>query len=186
MFLLKPNLNLAAQIATKMSANHKQQTIATFQHQALGLLLLIVAMFALPGCGNEVETRLEDYLMELEFETPLDSAREIKLGSYFISVAARQQETSRNEYDRKWMRLNFELMAVVDPRYESRVRSEIARHRGLLDDTVMLVCRNASLDELTDNRWAILKSRIIDRLRPILGEDYLRQVIVVNNLHEPI
>ena len=147
---------------------------------------LCFGLVALTGCGGEVEAKLEDYLLELEFETPLESTHEIELGSYSVSIAARPQEVSRKVEDRVWVKIRFHLYAVVDPENESAVKSEIARHRGLLDDTIVSVCRNASLEELADNRWAILKSRIIDHIRPILGQDRLRQLVVINNIPERI
>ncbi len=154
--------------------------------RAIAALLLIAAVTVLPGCGGEAEAKLEDYLLELEFETPLELTREIELGSYVISVAARHQEASRSEARPQWMQLRFRLFAVVDPGDESAVNSEIARQRGLLDDTIMLVCRSASLDELVDNRWGMLKSQIIDRIRPILGQNRLRQLLVLDNYCEPL
>ena len=154
--------------------------------RATSLLLVLVAAMVLPGCGGKAEAKLEDYLLELEFETPLESTREIELGSYVMSIAARHQGSSRNDTAPQWMQLKFRLFAVVDPEHESAVRSEIARHQGLLDDTILLVCRSASLDEIVDNRWAILKSRIIDSIRPILGEERLRQLLVTDSNYEPI
>lgn len=149
--------------------------------RAAGVMLLFAVAVVLPGCGSKAEEQLEDYLMELEFDTPLDSTSEIELGSYLMSIAARKQkEISRNQTDRQWVQLRFQLYAVVDPENESSVRSEIARHQGLLDDTILMVCRNASLEELTDNSWVIMKSRIIDQIRPILGHDSLRRLVVSN------
>jgi len=161
-------------------------TLREATRRAIAALLLVAAVVAFPGCGGEAEAKLEDYLLELEFETPLELTREIELGSYIISVAARHQEVARREAKPQWMQLRFRLFAVVDPGDESAVNSEIARHRGLLDDTIMLICRNASIDELVDNRWAILKSQIIDRIRPILGQNRLRQLLVLDNYCEPL
>jgi hypothetical protein len=159
------------------------QGAGIFRLRLGGAMLLVAAVVVLPGCGDEAQARLEDYLMELEFDTPLDSTSEIKLGDYIMSVAARQkQETARNQTKRQWVQLRFTMYAIVDPENESAVRSEIARHQGLLDDTILTVCRDASLDELTDNNWVIMKSRIIDRIRPILGQDRLRQLVVNNNI----
>jgi flagellar basal body-associated protein FliL len=119
--------------------------------------------------------------MELEFDTPLDSTSEIKLGNYVMSIAARQQQdVSRAHSNRQWVQLRITMHVIVDPENESAVRSEIERHKGLLDDTILTVCRNASLDALSDNGWVIMKSRIIDNIRPILGQDSLRQLVVSN------
>ena len=146
-------------------------------------MLLLAAVVVLPGCGDEAQARLEDYLLELEFDTPLDATSEIELGNYVMSIAARkQQEISRNQADRQWVQLRFKLHVIVDPENESAVRSEIARHQGFLDDTILMVCRKASIDELADNSWVIMKSRIIDEIRPILGQDRLRQLVVSNNV----
>ncbi len=154
--------------------------------RAVVALLLIGTVIVLPGCGGEAKAKLEDYLVELEFETPLESTREVELGSYIISVAARRQDASKQGTKPQWMQVRFKLLAVVDPRNESAVKSEVARHRGMLDDTVLLVCRSASLEELVDSRWSILKAKIIDSVRPILGQDRLRQLLVIDNICEPI
>ena len=170
---------------TVSTLSHKPSQAEALKRLLVGLGLCAIAV-SLAGCGGEAEAKLDDYLLELEFETPLESTSELEIGTYLTTVAARQQTVSGAETEPQWMQIRFKMYAVVDPGNVSVVESEIARHQGLLDDTIMLVCRNASVDELADNRWAILKSRIIDNIRPILGEDRLRQLLIVDNICEPI
>ncbi|MCG8450939.1 MAG: hypothetical protein MI725_15335 [Pirellulales bacterium] len=137
----------------------------------------------LPGCGGEVEAKLEDYLEELEFDAPLDPVKEVQLGEhhpqgfYRISVAASNQDALRREIEPVWVEVKFKLFVVIAPESEKMVRAAVDRYRGRIDDVVVSNTRRLSLEELDDIRLATLKSRLIDALRPLLGEDRIRQLI---------
>ncbi len=137
---------------------------------------------ALPGCGKVEEVKFDAYLDELDVDASLKSAEEINLGTYNIASAlpAPEKPTSNDEDDEEleplWVQVHFELFAIVAPEDKSAVVAACERHRGMLDDTVVTICREATKEELDDSRWATLKSRLIDGIRPILGDDRVRQL----------
>ncbi len=138
--------------------------------------LVVFACFLLAGCGNEKKSQLDVYLDELEVERTLEAAKEVPLGTYGIASALPLQGNSREEAKTFWIHLRFELIAIVDPSDEKAVLAAAERHRGMLDDTIISVCRKATKEELEDNRWATLKSRMLDAIRPILGDNRIRQL----------
>ena len=158
----------------------------------LGWLILIAAGLTLPGCGGEVQAKLDDYLEELEFDTPLDTVKELQIGThhargyYRISLAATSQGTQVGLLDSNWLQVRFKLFVVVAPENEKAVMAAMERHRGKIDDVVGSVCRKLTLEELDDFRLIALKAHMIDELRPLLGEDRVRQVIFSDFKWEPI
>lgn len=149
-------------------------------------LLLVWASCALAGCGGSDQPQLEDYLEELEFESPLQETTEIDLGAYQVSSAARRGDPSDRREPPMWVQIRFSLSIATTPEEESAVLDANERHRGMVDDAILSVCRSASITELEDNRWASIKSRMLDRLRPILGEHRIRQIMLNDFEWEPI
>jgi hypothetical protein len=124
-------------------------------------------------------------------EASLDSAEELLLGTYDIASALpalerRTSEDDDEEVEPLWVKVRFELYAIVAPEDRKTVEAACERHRGMLDDAVVTICREASKEELDDSRWATLKSRLIDALRPILGDDRLKQLSFVDFGWEPL
>jgi hypothetical protein len=144
---------------------------------ALGMIGALVLM---PGCGEVEEAKFEVFLDELDVDASLDSAEEIQLGVYNIASALPAPDKPVTDDDEEveplWVQIRFELFAVVAPEDRKTVEAACERHRGMLDDTVVTICREASKEELDDSRWATLKSRLIDAIRPILGDDRVRQL----------
>lgn len=147
---------------------------------------LSAVVLVLTGCGGEAKVTLEDYLAELELETPLESVAEVEIGSYRFSCAARHKNPSGVETEPIWVQVTFKLYAGAAHRDKSSILAACERHRGMLDDAILTVFRQASIDELEDNSWAALKSRVIDTVRPLLGESKVRQVFFENFSWEPI
>lgn len=128
------------------------------------------------GCVETPEATLDVYLDEVEFQNSSESAREIELGEFTVASAL---QSSESEYDREqaiWVDIRFRLIAIVDADDEDAVQNAASRHRGLLDDTIITVCRETTKEELADSRWATFKARLIDAVRPILGETRIRQL----------
>ena len=147
----------------------------------------IVALVGLmSGCGGEPAAKLDDYLEELEFDTPLDSSQEIELGTHVISIAARDRDKLNRKPPAHWVQVRFKLIAVVAPKDGAAVRAACDRHRGMLDDAILRIFRSSTIGELTDTRWATLKSRVIDSIRPILGGERVRQIVFLDYICEPI
>ncbi len=141
---------------------------------------------ALPGCSGPDMPMLDDYLEELEFNTPLESLKEVPLGTFRISSVPRHEDPSKHKSKPAWMQINFKLYVIATPENESAILAAYERHRGMFDDTVIKIFRNASLDELSDPRWATIKSRLSDSTRPILGSERVRQIVVDDYTWEPI
>lgn len=141
----------------------------------------------LAGCGSESELKLENYLEEIEFDTPLDSAVEVPLGKeYSIPIAARTGNVARNNSSVVWIQLKFHLYAVVDPENESAVIAAWKRNRGLFHDETLKICRSSTLDEIADSRLATIKSRLTDMARTIFGEKRIRQLLCTDISTEAI
>ncbi|MDZ4657848.1 MAG: hypothetical protein SH868_09765 [Bythopirellula sp.] len=153
---------------------------------------LALAILLLVGCGKAEVNEFDSYLDQLDVDASLDSAEEIVLGTYNIASALPKPESpaSDEEEDEEneplWVQVRFELYAIVAPEDKKAVAAACERHRGMLDDTVVTICREASKDELDDSRWATLKSRLIDAIRPILGDDRVRQLSFSDFAWEPI
>jgi hypothetical protein len=149
------------------------------------LLAAIVVAFAvvlLLGCGGAEQAPFEAYLEELDAEASLEAADELLLGKYDIASALPLPEHVMAEYEEDeeveplWVQVQFKLYAIVPPKEKKAVVAACERHRGMLDDAIVTICREASKEELDDSRWATLKSRLLDQIRPILGDERIRQL----------
>ena len=137
---------------------------------------MLALALCLSGCGGEEVAKLEDYLEELEFDRPLESVKEIKVNTYRFPCAARHHDAAGAELPPMWVQMKFDLYVIAAEEDEDAVLSSIERHRGLIDDTVLSICRKSSVDQLLDNRWATIKARLLESLRPLLGDERIRQI----------
>ena len=149
-------------------------------------LVGVWALGTLAGCGGSDTPRLSDYLEELELNTPLEALKELPVGDYRISAATLAHEDDKKSSARTWVHVNCRLYAVVDPRDEKALTNAHERHRGMFDDMIVQILRGASIDELSDPRWATLKSRISDAARSILGRERVRHIVLEDYGWEPI
>lgn len=154
--------------------------------QAPHWAVVAAILMVLPGCGGVEAARLADYLETLEFDAPLESLKEVKLGDYRVSSAARAQEASPTDAQRTWVQITCKLYVIVAPENESAVVEAYERHRGVFDDTIVQIFRNATIDELSDPRWSTIKSRLSDFARLVLGGEQIRQIVIVDYDWEPI
>jgi hypothetical protein len=139
-----------------------------------------LAAAAIAGCGASDLPRLVDYLDELEFDVPLETASYVTLGKFDIPIATpgRPGDASHGALRRgEWMRLQFELAAETAPPLEQAVAEAAERRRGALNDAVLSVVRTSSAEDLADPRLAALKVRLTDAVWPLLGEDRVRQLV---------
>jgi hypothetical protein len=131
------------------------------------------------GCGGDDAAVLGTYLSKLEFDAPLDAAASVSLGVFDIPAPATFKVDGATRT--VWMRIRFELIAETLPAYEAAVSQALAAHRGALDDAVLTIVRTSSTDELTDPRSTALRMRIAEALRPLLGGDKVRQLVLYNH-----
>ena len=144
------------------------------------------ALLALTGCGGVEKAQLSDYLDNLEFNTQLESLVEVPLGNYKVSAATRTQEGAKRDSQRTWVQITCKLYVIVAPEDESTIAAAYEQHRGIFDDTVVQIFRSSTIDELSDPRWTIIKSRISDFARPVLGGERVRHIVVNDFGWEPI
>lgn len=149
-------------------------------------LVVVATTVITSGCVGTADAQLESYLDELEFEAPLESVREIELGNYYITSPIRRPGPTAQTPQVVWVRVKFQLFAAVEPRDELSVKNALERHRGMIDDGVLSICRSVTIEELEDSRWSVLKARIIDLVRPLLGRGRVRQVMFDNFTWEPL
>jgi len=160
--------------------------VATTTCRLFGVGLTALACLGIGGCQSEETETLDAYIEELEFGTSLEVVDEVELGTYRVAGAVTAEEGISRDSRPAWVHMRFKLFAIVEPQHESAVRAECQRHRGLIDDAVITVCRETSIEELVDSRWATLKSRMVDAIRPILGEEKVKQVALDDFSWEPI
>lgn len=149
-----------------------------------GPWLWTALLLAGAGCGGGDEARLGDYLDELEFDAPLDSACSVSLGKFDVPVHLKT-DGATGEHG-VWIRLSFDLYAETSPENEAALVAAAGNHRGPLNDALLTVIRTSSADELTDPRAAALKLRMTEVARPLLGERLMRQLVIPNLMTEQL
>jgi hypothetical protein len=142
---------------------------------------VVVCLGALAGCSENELPKLIDYLEEIEFDIPLDTAEYVTLGQFDIPIAAAQRPVDGPKQfvfeDGEWMRLRFSLAAETTPEQAKQVAAAAETHRGALSDALISVIRTSSVDELADPRYFAIRARLTDVARPMLGEGSIRQLV---------
>jgi hypothetical protein len=145
-------------------------------------LLAAALLWPALGCSKHDGPKLVDYLEEIEFDVPLESASYVSLGKFDIPIAATRKPTDASPEtapdEALWIRLQFELTAETDPENEQAVHAEAEEHRGVLSDAVISIVRTSTVDELIDPKLSAVKARLTDVARPLLGEDRVRQLVL--------
>jgi hypothetical protein len=154
--------------------------------QALHCSGLASVLLVLTGCGGVEKAQLSDYLDNLEFNTQMESLKEVPLGAFKVSAATRTQEAAKSDSQRTWVQITCKLYVIVAPEDVSTIAAAYEQHRGIFDDTVVQIFRSSSIDELSDPHWTTIKSRISDFARPLLGGERVRQIVVNDFGWEPI
>lgn len=147
--------------------------------------LLLWGIGGVLGCSSSDGPYLSDYLEELEINTQLEALKEVPVGNFKVSAATLAQEDEKGSDSRTWVNAKCKIYVVVDPGDEKGLLGAYERHRGMFDDLVVQILRSASMDELTDPRWATIKSRISDAARSVLGGERVRDVVLDHDW-EPI
>lgn len=149
------------------------------------MLLLAAIVAAAAGCADEELPRLGDYLEGLELDVPLESTADVPFGKFDVPLAV--ATAAEGKPDKKiWMRLRFELTAEAAPKSEAAVLSAYERRRGAINDAILTIVRNSSVDDLTDPRLAAIKSRMTEAVRPLLGQQGIRQLVLNDIATEPL
>lgn len=142
----------------------------------LRIAAALAALGALAGCASEEQPRLSDYLEEMSIEAPLEARASIDLGEFDVPLAVLPSASPTAEP--VWMRLKFDLSAETTPKAQAAVLSALDRRRGAVSDAILTVIRSSSADDLADPRLVAIRSRMMEKVRPLLGDDRLRQLVL--------
>lgn len=149
------------------------------------LVLAVGAALLAAGCGAEESARLADYLDELEFDLPLETAAHVSIGRFDIPIAASREAAEASAFVEEvtqegivWMRLQFELNAETTPANEKPLVEANEKNRGAVYDAVLTVVRTSTLEELIDPRLAAVNARLSEAVRPLLGMQLARKLVL--------
>lgn len=150
----------------------------------VGVVAACALALGAAGCDGAKSGRLVDYLDELEFDVPLETAAYVTIGRYDIPIAASHDATPISKFMQQvddrglvWMRLQFELMAETSPQYEAAVAKAAEEHAGALNDAVLTIVRTSTVEELADPRLSAVHARISEVVQPLLGDGRVRQLV---------
>jgi flagellar basal body-associated protein FliL len=144
-------------------------------------LTLLLAAFAAgvlvaasAGCGAKDEFAFD----ELDLTPAQDELIEFSLGKYSIPIPLLQATMMDEGLKRNRVEFSFALYALVSAECKSRLASQWKRHEGKLRDRIILICRNATADELQEPELATLKSHLTDAVQAELGSQCIRRLLV--------
>ncbi len=152
---------------------------------ALGVVVATTCLAAVGCGGGDSQARLGSYLEELEFETPLEKVASIPLGKFRVPLAVRTADAPADMAP-DWVEMRFELHAETNPENEEALKEAIERYRAPFRDGVIRVCRHTTADELGDPRNSALKSRLTELARMLLGEQRVRNLLIVPYTTTPL
>ena len=142
------------------------------------LIPLAALPWAAAGCNSAPEVDLR----EIAAVPEVDRDVEFSLGSYSIPIPASLSDGRR----RNVMQLKFDLHAVIAPKDEIKVRDVWSHHEGKFRDSVITICRRASLEDLGEPKLATLKSHLRAAARQLMGETRIRQIVIGEVISEPL
>jgi hypothetical protein len=141
---------------------------------SLAILLACLAVAAGPGCGAK-----EDFAFdELDLTPAQDELIEFPLGKYVIPIPLLQAANMDEGLKRNRVEFSFALYALVTPDCKKRLAGQWNRHEGKLRDHIILVCRNATAEELQEPELATLKTHLTDVVQAELGFQCIRRLLV--------
>jgi flagellar basal body-associated protein FliL len=115
---------------------------------------------------------------ELDSTPAQDDLIEFSLGKYVIPIPVVRSYAAGAAPKRNRVELSFELHALITGDYKTELASMWDRHEGTIRDRVILVCRNATVDELQEPELATLKSHLTDAVRAELGSKRIRRLLI--------
>ena len=147
--------------------------------QIAALLAVVAALIAgvcvatFTGCGSPPTYEFD----ELDSTPAQDELIEFSLGKYDIPIPLAPTYGGEGA-KRNRVEFSFELHALVTNDYESQLAGLWERHEGAIRDRVILVCRNAKLEELEEPELATLKSHLTDAIQAELGPKSIRRLLL--------
>jgi hypothetical protein len=134
------------------------------------------------GCGTAPEFEFA----KLDLAPVGEGLTEFSLGKYTVPIPTIEHQENRGPSQRNRLELDFRLFALVLPRDRSKIEDAWKRHEGTIRDLVIRVCRHTSVDDLMEPELATLKARLATALRPQLGDNELRQLLITEVVSQEI
>ncbi len=147
--------------------NHRIQTLLAI----LAASLLVVATI---GCGPKEDFEFD----ELDLTPAQDELIEFSLGKYVIPIPLLKSTGSDTGVKRNRVEFSFALHALVSNDCKKQLAGQWKRHAGKLRDRIILVCRNATVDELQEPELAMLKSHLTDAVHAEFGPRCIRRLLI--------
>lgn len=141
---------------------------------ALGGGLLLGLLLASGGCSSKPKFQFD----ELDLVPAQEELMEFSLGKYTVPVPFAGKMAGERLSRRNGLQIDFELFALVNRNQKSRIADAWGRHEGKVRDRVIRVCRQASLEELTEPELATLKAHLMDAIHAQLGDKEVRQLLI--------
>jgi hypothetical protein len=138
------------------------------------LFIVTVGIAAFAGCRSKSTFQFD----RLDLLPPDEELKEFSLGEYKIPIPLVDDRGQNKPTRRNRFQFDFKLYALVSPKEKPQIDEAWGRHEGQIRDSVMRVCRSASLEELQEPELATLKARLTDELAARLGEKPLRQLVI--------
>ena len=143
----------------------------------LTIMALVAGLLcAAPGCGEQEDFEFD----ELDLTPAQDEMIEFSLGKYVVPIPLIQAVSLDEGVKRNRVEFAFSLYALVSPDCEKRLRSQWKRYEGKLRDRVILVCRNATAEDLQEQEFATLKSHLTDAVHAELGTQCIRRLLITD------
>jgi flagellar basal body-associated protein FliL len=143
----------------------------------LAIVALVVGLLCVaPGCGG-----YEDFEFDkLDWTPTQDEMVEVSLGEYVIPIPMIQTATFDEGVKRNRVEFAFSLYALTTPECEKRLKSQWKRHEGKVRDRVILICRNATAEDLQEQELATLKSHLTDAVHAEFGTQCIRRLLITD------
>jgi len=141
-----------------------------------------VVSLGIAGCGPTSHFEFD----HLDVAPVQEELTEIPLGEYRIPIPVAEGRGRKRLVHRNRLQLDFRLVALVPPSGEPLFSDAWERHEGQIRDRVILICRNATAEELLEPELATLKVRLADALASQIGEKCVRQLLITDLVSQPL
>jgi flagellar basal body-associated protein FliL len=144
--------------------------------------LAVVLAIAASGCKPHATFEYD----ALDLVPPQEELSEFSLGTYSIPIPVANDRGAKVVEHRTRFQLDFQLHALVLPEKKSSIADSWTRHEGKIRDHVIRVCRNASVEELSEPELSTLKARLMDALAAQMDKLDVRQLLITDVVSQPL
>ncbi len=141
---------------------------------ALAAALAVAVFAACAGCGGHDEFAFD----ELDLTPAQDELIEFSLGKFTIPIPLVEATMMDEGVKRNRVEFSFALYALVTADCKKRLTHQWKRYEGKVRDRVILICRNATAEELREPELATLKTHLTDAIHAELGSECIRRLLV--------